>query len=177
MSGTAITKSVVTNEPGGRKRDEIFVDVIEKISVTFDSRGYILTSEIDGTIQMKSYLTSNPEIRLALDEDLSIGISDYGGGEFPVMNYRITQAFKTPFRISTLIEETGPLKAEVTIEVRAEFDSNINANTVLVQMPLPAFTARVKRLDTQLISRKANRRLKWGIKRLLVDLNIPYEQS
>jgi len=37
MPGTAITKSVVANEPGGRKRDEIFVDVIEKISLTFNS--------------------------------------------------------------------------------------------------------------------------------------------
>lgn len=36
-------------------------------------QGYILTSEIDGTIQMKSYLTGNPEIRLALNEDLNIG--------------------------------------------------------------------------------------------------------
>jgi len=117
MPGTAITKSVVANEPGGRKRDEIFVDVIEKISLTFNSsvsmqvyllyvyvmqwicytvflpllllqnfealwyelyclkQGFILTSEIDGTIQMKSYLTGNPEIRLALNEDLSIGTS------------------------------------------------------------------------------------------------------
>jgi hypothetical protein len=43
-------------------------------------QGYILTSEIDGTIQMKSYLTGNPEIRLALNEDLSIGRtgSSYG---------------------------------------------------------------------------------------------------
>ncbi|KAK7378143.1 hypothetical protein VNO80_03580 [Phaseolus coccineus] len=37
MPGTTITKSVVANEPGGRKREEIFVDVIEKISVTFNS--------------------------------------------------------------------------------------------------------------------------------------------
>ncbi|KAI5407550.1 hypothetical protein KIW84_053704 [Lathyrus oleraceus] len=65
MPGTTITKSVVTNKPGGRKRDEIFVDVIEKISVTFNSSGYILTSEIDGTIQMKSYLTGNLEIPTA----------------------------------------------------------------------------------------------------------------
>lgn len=79
IPGTAITKSVVTNKPVGRKRDEIFVDVIEKISVTFNSSGYILTSEIDGTIQMKSYLTGNLEIRLALNEDLSIGASDCGG--------------------------------------------------------------------------------------------------
>lgn len=36
-------------------------------------QGYILTSEIDGTIQMKSYLSGNPEIRLALNDDLAIG--------------------------------------------------------------------------------------------------------
>lgn len=41
----------------------------------FIIQGYILTSEIDGTIQMKSYLSGNPEIRLALNEDLGIGRS------------------------------------------------------------------------------------------------------
>ncbi|GFS44080.1 clathrin adaptor complexes medium subunit family protein [Actinidia rufa] len=226
MPGTAITKSVVANEPGGRKREEIFVDIIEKISVTFSSSvgcyflvrcplikeasgccpllcnfgsyealtcligshirvrdGYILTSEIDGTIQMKSYLTGNPEIRLALNEELSIGrggrsIYDYSGssgsgavilddcnfhesvhldsfdmdrtltlvpsdGEFPVMNYRMTQEFKPPFRINALIEEAGPLKAEVILKIRAEFASSITANTIIVQMPLPTYTARV----------------------------------
>ena len=46
-----------------------------KVSVTFliSEQGYILASEIDGTIQMKSYLSGNPEIRLALNEDLNIG--------------------------------------------------------------------------------------------------------
>uniref|UniRef100_A0A2N9IHX6 MHD domain-containing protein n=1 Tax=Fagus sylvatica TaxID=28930 RepID=A0A2N9IHX6_FAGSY len=176
MPGTAVTKSVVANEHGGRKREEIFVDIIEKISVTFSSSGYILTSEIDGTIQMKSYLSGNPEIRLALNDDLSIG-RDYGGssgsgsvilddcnfhesvhldsfdidrtltlvppdGEFPVMNYRMTQEFRPPFRINALIEEAGPLKAEVILKVRAEFSSSINANTILVEMPLPTYTTR-----------------------------------
>ena len=37
MPGTAVTKSVVANEPGGQKREEIFVDIIEKISITFSS--------------------------------------------------------------------------------------------------------------------------------------------
>ncbi|KAG7024180.1 AP-4 complex subunit mu, partial [Cucurbita argyrosperma subsp. argyrosperma] len=208
MPGTAVTKSVVANEPGGRKREEIFVDIIEKISVTFSSSGYILTSEIDGTIQMKSYLTGNPEIRLALNEDLSIGrggksIYDYssssGGGtvilddcnfhesvhldnfdidrtlvlvppegEFPVMNYRMTQEFKPPFRINALIEEAGSLKAEVILKVRAEFASNITANTINIQMPLPTFTTRVSfELEPGAVGnttdfKEANKRLEWG---------------
>ncbi|XP_031264839.1 AP-4 complex subunit mu [Pistacia vera] len=213
MPGTAVTKSVVANEPGGRKREEIFVDIIEKISVTFSSSGYILTSEIDGTIQMKSYLTGNPEIRLALNDDLSIGkdgrsIYDYRSssgpgavvlddcnfhesvrldsfdldrtlslvppdGEFPVMNYRMTQEFKPPFRINTLIEEAGALKAEVIIKISAEFPSNITANTVVVEMPLPKYTTRVSfglepgAVGQRTDFKEANKRLEWGLKKIV----------
>lgn len=52
-------------------------------------QGYILTSEIDGTIQMKSYLSGNPEIRLALNENLNIGRggrSVYGIASFTPLN-------------------------------------------------------------------------------------------
>ncbi|CAL5383993.1 unnamed protein product [Camellia sinensis] len=248
MPGTAVTKSVVANEPGGRKREEIFVDIIEKISVTFSSSGYILTSEIDGTIQMKSYLSGNPEIRLALNEDLSIGRGGrsiyvqlgvtigsmvkpwlnnleimgsslgtttlctirkyYSGssgsgavilddcnfhesvhldsfeidrtlslvppdGEFPVMNYRMTQEFKPPFRINTLIEEAGALKAEVILKIRAEFPSSINANSIQVQMPLPKYTARVSfELEPGAVGqvtdfKESNKRLEWALKKVV----------
>ncbi|RWW09628.1 hypothetical protein GW17_00026871 [Ensete ventricosum] len=37
-------------------------------------------------------------------------------GEFAVMNYRMTQEFKPPFRVNALIEEAGQLKAEVIIK-------------------------------------------------------------
>lgn len=213
MPGTAVTKSVVANEPGGRKREEIFVDIIEKISVTFSSSGYILTSEIDGTIQMKSYLSGNPEIRLALNEDLNIGKSgasvyDYrsssGGGavvlddcnfhesvhldsfdmdrtlslvppdgEFPVMNYRMTQEFKPPFRITALIEEAGSYKAEVILKIRADFSPSITANTVSVQMPLPSYTTRVSfELEAGAVGqttdfKEGNRKMEWSLKKIV----------
>ncbi|XP_021740341.1 AP-4 complex subunit mu-like isoform X1 [Chenopodium quinoa] len=213
MPGTAVTKSVVANEPGGRKREEIFVDIIEKISVTFSSSGYILTSEIDGTIQMKSYLTGNPEIKLALNEDVSIGRggnSAYGygnsigsgtvilddcnfhesvhldnfdldrtlslvpsDGEFSVMNYRMTQEFKPPFRVNALIEEAGALKAEVIIKIRAEFPSSATANTILVQMPLPSYTSRVSfdvepgAIGQMADFKEANKRLEWSLKKIV----------
>ncbi|KAF3447237.1 hypothetical protein FNV43_RR12417 [Rhamnella rubrinervis] len=207
MPGTAVTKSVVANEPGGRRREEIFVDIIEKISITFSSSGYILTSEIDGTIQMKSYLTGNPEIRLALNEDLSIGRdyrSSFGSGavvlddcnfhesvrldnfdvdrtltlvppdgEFPVMNYRMTQEFKPPFRINALIEEAGALKAEVILKVYAEFPSSITANTIAVQMPLPKYTMRASfELEPGAVGqttdfKQANKRLEWNLKKIV----------
>ncbi|EOY14845.1 Clathrin adaptor complexes medium subunit family protein isoform 2 [Theobroma cacao] len=218
MPGTAITKSVVVNEPGGRRREEIFVDVIEKISVTFSASGYILTSEIDGTIQMKSYLTGNPEILLALNDDLNIGRdyrSSYGSGavilddcnfhesvqlnsfdidrtltlvppdgEFSVMNYRMTQEFKPPFRINALLEEAGLLKAELILKVQAEFSSSITANSILVQMPVPTYTTRVSLdLEPGAVAnttdyKESSKRLEWGLKkRLLVDLSILSVQS
>ncbi|KAK9947034.1 hypothetical protein M0R45_012471 [Rubus argutus] len=213
MPVTTISKSVVANERGGRKREEIFVDIIEKLSVTFSSSGYILTSEIDGTIQLKSYLTGNPDIRLALNEEVSIGrdggsTHDYGSsfgsgpvilddcnfhesvhldnfdidrtlalgstdGEFPVMNYRITQEFKPPFRINALIEESGPLKAEVTIKVHAEFPSSIVADKIMVVLPVPTYTTRVSfELEPGAVGnttdfKEANKRIEWGLKRIV----------
>ncbi|KAK7301111.1 hypothetical protein RJT34_11972 [Clitoria ternatea] len=213
MPGIAVTKSVVATEPGGRKREEIFVDIIEKISITFSSSGYILTSEIDGTIQMKSYLSGNPEIRLALNDDLAIGRdqgSAYGyrssagsgtvilddcnfhesvrldsfdmdrtlslippDGEFPVMNYRMTQEFRPPFRINALIEEAGSLKVGVILKVTAEFASSVTANTIKVQMPLPNYTTRVSfELEPGAVGqttdfREANKRLEWTLKKIV----------
>lgn len=213
MPGTAVTKSVVANEPGGKKREEVFVDIIEKISVTFSSSGYILTSEIDGTIQMKSYLTGNPEIRLALNEDLSIGRSgpssyDYSSsagagmvvlddcnfhesvrldnfdldrtltlvppdGEFPVMNYRMTQEFKPPFRVNSLIEEAGAFKAEVMLKVRADFSNTITANTIALHMPLPKYTTRVSfELEPGATGqttdfKEGNKMLEWGLRKIV----------
>jgi hypothetical protein len=32
-----VTKSVVANDSSGKKREEVFVDIIEKISVTFNA--------------------------------------------------------------------------------------------------------------------------------------------
>lgn len=37
MPGMAVTKSVVANDTSGKKREEVFVDIIEKISVTFNA--------------------------------------------------------------------------------------------------------------------------------------------
>jgi len=61
-------KSVNKNQ-----KNEIFVDILERLNVIFNNNGYVVNSTIDGCIQMKSYLAGNPELRLALNEDLIIG--------------------------------------------------------------------------------------------------------
>jgi len=80
-SATAVHKPVISSvTENGRKsnvatnqKNEIFVDILERLNVLFSNNGYVLNSTIDGCIQMKSYLSGNPELRLALNEDLVIG--------------------------------------------------------------------------------------------------------
>ena len=68
---SAVHKPVTLSDKGGDKhRNEIFVDVIERLKLTFNSHGYVVNSDIDGCIQLKSYLTGNPALKLALNDDL-----------------------------------------------------------------------------------------------------------
>jgi len=77
---TSVDKPINYVEKSGKKKNEIFVDIYERISITFNSNGYVLNSNIDGTIQMKSYLAGNPELKLALNEDLVIGKTGAAAG-------------------------------------------------------------------------------------------------
>ncbi|KAL7446220.1 hypothetical protein ACHAXM_010323 [Skeletonema potamos] len=80
-SASAVHKPVISSvDADGKKtslsvnqKNEIFVDILERLSVLFSSNGYVLNSTIDGCIQMKSYLAGNPQLRLALNEDLIVG--------------------------------------------------------------------------------------------------------
>lgn len=65
--------SLGDGKKGGKQRNEIFVDILERLTILFNSNGYVLNSEIDGCIQMKSYLSGNPGLRLALNEDMIVG--------------------------------------------------------------------------------------------------------
>jgi len=76
---TAVDKPISFKASKGKK-NEIFVDIYERINVTFNSNGYVLNSSIDGTIQMKSYLAGNPALKLALNEELVVGKKAAAGG-------------------------------------------------------------------------------------------------
>lgn len=95
-SANAVHKPVISSvTTNGRKtnttnqKNEIFVDILERLNVLFTNNGYVLNSTIDGCIQMKSYLAGNPELRLALNEDLVIGRGSgrYGSVTVDDMNF------------------------------------------------------------------------------------------
>jgi len=73
MSSKAVHKPISLRDSAGRgEKNEIFVDVIDRISATFNSNGQVRTFAIDGSIQMKSYLTGSPQLHLALNNELVI---------------------------------------------------------------------------------------------------------
>merc|ERR1712190_427128 len=67
------------NESRSKKKNEIFVDILERITVLMSANGFVVNSAIDGSIQMKSYLMGNPELKLALNEDINIKNQTLGG--------------------------------------------------------------------------------------------------
>mmetsp|Transcript_67812 Transcript_67812/g.187344 ORF Transcript_67812/g.187344 Transcript_67812/m.187344 type:complete len:359 (-) Transcript_67812:187-1263(-) len=158
-------------ERTGKQKNEIFVDILERLNVLFSPSGLVLNSTIDGCIQMKSYLSGNPELRLALNEDLVIGKGGaYGSvtlddcnfhecvqlqdfetsrtlsfippdGEFVVLNYRVTGEFRAPFRVFPAIDEVSPYKLDVTIRCRADIPETNYGANVVIRIPVPRNTA------------------------------------
>jgi AP-1 complex subunit mu len=66
---TAAT-NVVSWRPEGIKhtKNEIFLDVIEKLNLLVSANGNVLRSEILGTVRMKSFLSGMPELKLGLND-------------------------------------------------------------------------------------------------------------
>lgn len=66
---TAVT-NVVSWRPEGIKhpKNEIFLDVIEKLNLLVSANGNVLRSEIIGTVRMKSFLSGMPELKLGLND-------------------------------------------------------------------------------------------------------------
>ena len=55
------------------RKNEVFLDILERLNMTFGSNGVVLNQGIDGTIQMKSYLAGKPQLKIALSDNVVIG--------------------------------------------------------------------------------------------------------
>jgi AP-1 complex subunit mu len=67
----ALTNAVSWRSEGiVHRKNEIFLDVIEKLNLLVSSNGTVLNSEIIGAIQMKSFLSGMPELKLGLNDKL-----------------------------------------------------------------------------------------------------------
>jgi AP-1 complex subunit mu len=67
----ALTNAVSWRSEGIKhKKNEIFLDVVEKLNLTVGANGTVLSSEIIGAVKMKSFLSGMPELKLGLNDKL-----------------------------------------------------------------------------------------------------------
>jgi AP-1 complex subunit mu len=67
----ALTNAVSWRSDGIKhKKNEIFLDVVEKLNLLVAQNGTVLHSEIIGAVQMKSFLSGMPELKLGLNDKL-----------------------------------------------------------------------------------------------------------
>jgi AP-4 complex subunit mu-1 len=70
----AAQQSIVTGSK--ERKNEIYIDIIERLNCVFDANGTVIASEVDGSITMKSFLAGTPDLFLGLNEDLVVGRAD-----------------------------------------------------------------------------------------------------
>jgi len=145
-----IPRSTMTSDAtkvGIDKMDnQIFVDVIEKVTAIFGSSDNIVSSFVDGTVVCKSYVPGNPIFKLLFCENLSIGeFQNYGiklssanfsqcvdysqfennksltftppAGTSDIMYYKITKDFNYPFKVHVFLSEISTYKVQLEIKV------------------------------------------------------------
>jgi len=65
----ALTQQVSWRSDGIKyRKNEVFLDVIESVSLLVNSNGNVLRSEINGVIKMRVMLSGMPELRLGLND-------------------------------------------------------------------------------------------------------------
>jgi len=68
---TAVTNAVSWRSEGIKhKKNEIFLDVVERLNLLVSANSTVLRSEILGALKMKSYLSGMPELKLGLNDKL-----------------------------------------------------------------------------------------------------------
>lgn len=70
-------------EQGGRR--EVFVDVVERLTVVIAANGTPLKVDVQGEIRLKSFVPGACELRMGLTEELSVGTEEQRGyGRLPL---------------------------------------------------------------------------------------------
>lgn len=147
------TMNPITN---AKERNEIFVDVVEKINVLFNSSNIIINSSIDGSIRMKSFLTGSPVLKVTLNSDSyfddynfdeHVDDTDFNfnrkltitppAGEFVVMNYRMSRDLTLPFKVFPFLNQESPYKIELLIKVKCELPKDNSAKLVTLRFTVP----------------------------------------
>ncbi|XP_029436049.1 AP-4 complex subunit mu-1 isoform X2 [Rhinatrema bivittatum] len=76
---TAASRPILSTRHEQGLKNEIFLDVIERLMVVIGSNGTLMKADIQGELRLKSFFQSCPEMRIGLTEELCIGKSELRG--------------------------------------------------------------------------------------------------
>lgn len=157
-----VTGAVGWRKDGLRyKKNEVFLDVIETVSMLMSAQGSVLRCDVQGRLVMKAFLSGMPDIKLGLNDKLEdvtfhpcVNLGRFNAekvvsfvppdGEFELMKYRCTEGITLPFKAVALINEHGRTRLDVTVKVKSTFPLKLFATNVVVLVPVPEQTARAQ---------------------------------
>ena len=162
---------IITND--AKSKNEIYVDIFEKVTCLFSKNGNIINSGVVGAIKMKSYLKNSPELKIVLSDDVSFGKSNYNSGRMIIDDcnfYQGTQIRELE-NLSTLyiippegefilmnyqinsefappfkiysIVEENDYKLELKLRVQANYSSKVNGGNIVIKFNIPKLTQSV----------------------------------
>lgn len=161
--------SVVLWRPAGIKyrKNEIFLNVDEKLNVLLNLRGDTVRAYIDGTITMKSQLSGMPVCRFGFSDDLAgdgldltlddfkfhqcVELAHYDAehvirfvppdGSFQLMTYHVAASENLPFQVvPTVTRDHGLIGLKIML--RSTFSRKLCATNVVVRVPTPPGVTR-----------------------------------
>lgn len=77
--GTAASRPVLSSRHEQGYKNEIFLDVIERLTVVIGANGSLMKADIHGELRLKSFLPNCSEIRIGLTEEFCVGKSELRG--------------------------------------------------------------------------------------------------
>ncbi|XP_004691964.1 PREDICTED: AP-4 complex subunit mu-1 [Condylura cristata] len=76
---SAAGRPVLSSRSDQSQKNEVFLDVVERLSVLIASNGSLLKVDVQGELRLKSYLPSGSEMRIGLTEEFCVGKSELRG--------------------------------------------------------------------------------------------------
>ncbi|KAM4676617.1 LOW QUALITY PROTEIN: AP-4 complex subunit mu-1 [Discoglossus pictus] len=76
---SASSRPVLSSRHQQADQNEIFLDVIERMTVAIGVNGMLLKADVQGELRLKSFYPNCPEIRIGLSEEFCVGSSELRG--------------------------------------------------------------------------------------------------
>ncbi|XP_011841102.1 PREDICTED: AP-4 complex subunit mu-1 isoform X3 [Mandrillus leucophaeus] len=145
---SAASRPVLSSRSDQSQKNEVFLDVVERLSVLIASNGSLLKVDVQGEIRLKSFLPSGSEMRIGLTEEFCVGKSElrgYGPG---------IRVDEVSFHSSVNLDEfeshrilrlqppqgewdRGSGRLQVYLKLRCDLPSKSQALNVRLHLPLP----------------------------------------